>query len=255
MNFKFTYDKQEIKRADMLIKKSDFSDDDYNQQLINKICNSEKSVAIDLRKLSKRKESLTYFVNSIKDGLEDRQEKCDKTIYVITNKKFNLSAKILNDFENENSVFMTGSFSGAYDLRVAYKTSGTLQEQFEKFDSELKEETVFRDYLLGLIDSKGYKKYSDVYKAAGVSRFTFSKITRCDNPQRPSKETVAALAIGLKLNIDEAQNFYHAAGFHLGSDFTDRIIRFFISEAIYDIDAINYFLDNNGYPVLVGKTK
>ena len=47
-------------------------------------------------------------------------------------------------------------------------------------------------------------KASDVYKKAGISRQLFSKI-RCNEDYEPEKSTILALAVGMKLNINETQ--------------------------------------------------
>ncbi len=131
-----------------------------------------------------------------------------------------------------------------------------LKDRFEEFDSQLRGKINFRDYLLSIIDEKGYKKYSEVYKASGVSRYTFSKLLSFDKDHKPSKDTVTAFTIGLRLNLDDAQKLYHIAGYHLGTtELVDRVVRFFISESLYDIDEVNYCLDYYGHSVLGEKLR
>ena len=126
-----------------------------------------------------------------------------------------------------------------------------LRPEFEEYAAGLKGNKIFAEYLNELIENKGVKKYSDLYKASGISKSTFSKIMNFDRPHRPSKGTVAALAIGLALNIDEAQELYNAAGYYLGfSEPTDKIVRFFIHKQIYDIDEVNFCLFYYGLPIL-----
>ncbi len=121
----------------------------------------------------------------------------------------------------------------------------------EKFIAEEEknqdERNRFRDCVIKLMDKKGIKKFSDVYKAACISKYTFSRIMNYDKDRKPAKETVAALAIGLKCTMDEAQELYHAAGFHLGTtDFLDRVIGFFIREKRYSVNEVNFCLDYFG---------
>ena len=54
----------------------------------------------------------------------------------------------------------------------------------------------FGDVLVEMIKERGLKN-SEVYKAANVTKQTFSKILKSPNP--PKRETVAAFAIGMKL--------------------------------------------------------
>lgn len=128
-----------------------------------------------------------------------------------------------------------------------------LKKKFIEFEKGLEYAKPFREHLLGLIDERNYRKDSEVYKAAGISKYTYSKITsfKINPPHKPSKDTVAALSIGLKLSLEEAQKLYNSAGYYLGTtEFVDRVVRFFINEDLYDIDEVNYCLDYYGYPPL-----
>ena len=129
----------------------------------------------------------------------------------------------------------------------------TLKKKFIEFEKGLEYAKPFREYLLALIDERQYRKDSEVYKAAGISKYTYSKITsfKITPPHKPSKDTVAALSIGLKLSLDEAQKLYNSAGYYLGTtEFVDRVVRFFIEESLYEIDDVNYCLEYYGYPPL-----
>ncbi len=57
-------------------------------------------------------------------------------------------------------------------------------------------------------------KQSDIYKAAGLSKQTFSKIMSNRKADfRPKKDTVIQLALGLKLTINETEDFLQSAGY------------------------------------------
>ena len=147
----------------------------------------------------------------------------------------------------------------------------SLTSKFERWQKELGSPTLFRDHLMQLIDMRieedskkaknlrFYTKDSDVYNAAWVSRFVFSKIKNCDPskaPYKPAKETVAALAIGLRLDITETEKFFHKAGYHLSEDlFKDKLIRFCISEQMYNMFDVNYLLNFYGHPPLGEKPR
>ena len=129
----------------------------------------------------------------------------------------------------------------------------TLKKKLIEFEKGVEYAKPFREHLLGLIDERQYRKDSEVYKAAGISKYTYSKITsfKITPPHKPSKDTVAALSIGLKLSLDEAQKLYNSAGYYLGTtEFVDRVVRFFIEESLYEIDEVNYCLEYYGYPPL-----
>ena len=90
----------------------------------------------------------------------------------------------------------------------------------------------------------------EVYKRANMDRKLFSKI-RGNPAYHPRKDTVLALAIALKLELPEAEEFLARAeyAFSPGSK-SDVIIRYFLERRIFDIHTINIALYEHGLPVL-----
>lgn len=107
----------------------------------------------------------------------------------------------------------------------------------------------FVDALLAYIDKKGLRD-SAVYKAAQLDRRLFSKIVS-DRHYKPSKDTAVALALALKLTLDEANDFLARAGYAFShSNKKDIIVEYFFRTRIYDLTDINTVLYNLGQKII-----
>lgn len=95
----------------------------------------------------------------------------------------------------------------------------------------------FGCYLQNIIAKRGLSN-QDVYKRAKIGRRLFSHII-CDKNKKVSKETAFALGIGLKLNLDEFNEFLKCAGFAINkSQKLDLVYEFFIKEKKYDMELL-----------------
>ena len=99
----------------------------------------------------------------------------------------------------------------------------------------------FKETLLGYVDKRGITDVA-CYKGANVSRQTWHKIIT-DKYYTPKKNPAIALAISLKLNLEETQALLETAGFVLSkSSLFDVIIMFCIVKGIYDVFEIDSIL-------------
>lgn len=96
-----------------------------------------------------------------------------------------------------------------------------------------------------------YKKRlieKDVYNAANLTKQAFNGIY--NEKKTPKKGNALALAIGLRLNIEETIDFIEKAGYSFGRTKQDYIVRYFIENGVYDIFEINCFLLKYDLPYL-----
>ena len=99
----------------------------------------------------------------------------------------------------------------------------------------------FSEMLLRLIKESG-EKNSTIYNRANIDRRHFSKIATHEDYQ-PSKQTVLAFAIALKLDFERTKDLLAVAGFSLtNSNIADLIVSFFIEYKIFDVDLVNRIL-------------
>lgn len=132
------------------------------------------------------------------------------------------------------------------ELRCCYKDS-RLEEQ--DLEALLKRKTLtFSQLLLKMLDERAITEV-EFYKRANMDRKLFSKMR---NPNyKPSRNTVLAAIIGLRLSVEEAEQLMAAAGYGWNKgDRTDIIVRYFINKRIFDIDRVNMSLYDHGEKTL-----
>ena len=107
----------------------------------------------------------------------------------------------------------------------------------------------FSHMLLRLIDESG-RTDADVYRRANLDRRLFSKI-RSKADYQPSKATVLALAVSLRLDEDRTRDLLRAAGYALSpASRRDRIVEYFLRSGNYNIFELNEALFAYDEPAL-----
>lgn len=131
------------------------------------------------------------------------------------------------------------------DAGVAF--SDNSEPTLEQLMSEMGE--TFTERLLSLIDDRGMTDV-EVYKRANIDRKLFSKI-RSNPAYHPRKQTVLALAIALRLNLEDTIDLLTRAEYALSPGSKgDLIVRYFIEHEVFDIMTINFALDEYDQPLL-----
>ncbi len=159
-----------------------------------------------------------------------------------TIKKYKAEESRVNS-TNESDVL---GFSGIFPTTSKAKLKRNLED--------IKIDETFQEMLIRIIN-KSEKTDPEIYKAANIDRRLFSKIIS-DKHYKPSKKTAIALAIALKLSLDETRDLLEKAGFALShAQKFDLVIEYFILEGNYDIFEINNALYEITQQCLVGINK
>ena len=109
---------------------------------------------------------------------------------------------------------------------------------WEKKNSEYKS---FSSEVVRLVQER-FEKASVFYHAAGIDKRTYHK-NSSDFGYSPSRKTAFRCCIGLKLNVEEAEDLLKLAGMAFSpNDPDDLVLKFCLENGIWDIAGINYML-------------
>jgi len=167
----------------------------------------------------------------VKEALEAEYKK-DRNIerYALPNERFHLLLKE-ETYDVPDGACTKDTFSAKQPGSLEAALKNIYKESFEK-------------HLQQLINKKGLKN-SEVYAAANISKQYFSKLLK--GQVKPSKDKMLALAVGLRLNMDEVVDFLRIAGYALSPiSQTDTVVEYFIRKQEYNVLKINIVLFDYG---------
>ncbi len=225
-----------------------------------------KSVLIDLNSFTNEDTNITYiasvFIEKFKelDTLKHKYE-----IYLpLFNKKtiplncvYKKSLNHSNDFNEENDCSKSDSnvlqsiqnqkLSFSYDSNSSNILNNDELKTYVSAKVRNYKRNSFTVVLFNMIEDrlqKGIvKKKTDIYPDSGITADLFSKMM--NGKKGVTRKDVAGLAIALRLNIKEAEDFYHLAGFHLTDlDLFDVAIRLSIKAGLTNSHLVNDYIDD-----------
>jgi len=157
---------------------------------------------------------------------KDRNIEC----YELPNERFHLLLKE-ETYDVLDNACTKDTFSAKQPGSLEAALKNIYKESFEK-------------HLQQLINKKGLRN-SEVYAAANISKQYFSKLLK--GQVKPSKDKMLALAVGLRLNMDEVVDFLRIGGYALSPiSQTDTVVEYFIRKQEYNVLKINIVLFDYG---------
>ena len=109
----------------------------------------------------------------------------------------------------------------------------------------LASEKTFKQKVNELMESR-QEKASNIYKAADISKQTFSKILLEDD-YHPNKYTAVALCLAFNLDLMDSLDLLESAGWTLSkSNKMDLVVRACIINQVYDVKKVNKLLSDYG---------
>lgn len=167
-----------------------------------------------------------------------------------------LTVKKINEYIKAHYVPLTNGISFSSDSKYTPRDyMNKLRGDGDTLQSRLEHQAeTFTEYLNKLlIDSN--EDNPTIYKAANISKQQFSRIIS-DKNYTPKKETILALAVSLRQDVNGTNNLLNKAGYALtNTSKRDVIVQYFIELEKFDIQAINEALYYYKLPLLGSKIR
>jgi len=180
----------------------------------------------------------------------DEQEKCDWKAYVHQYVEERLAAAFEELLSAESTERLaTAEHTEQVKAEVDAYLLKKKKEAREKARNKEGFETL-QDYLWHLTEGLDRR---DVYVPSNLSVQTYSDVMSPGH--LPQKPTLLALAVGLRLSVDEADTLLHYAGYSLSNLTLDLIVRCHLENGIHDIYLLNDILAEEGLPILGWKPR
>ncbi len=190
--------------------------------------------------------------------IEEQLEKYIIENYDEYNKNLIRQCQILDEKQDADKHTMRRSMH--YELRVLFDETKHLNQSKKKIKDwgrcccynipPFETSPKFAKVLFKFIDEKNMTDV-ECYKKAGVDRRLFSKI-KSDKDYQPSKKTILAFALSLKLNKEETIELLSSGGYTLSHSYLrDVIIEYCITNNIYDIFDVNDLLSRHNEELII----
>lgn len=196
-----------------------------------------------------KQEALDVALSEIQVFLADNE--LNVTLVIFDKEAFHLSQSLRGEIESyiDEHLVELEAMRHKSRLRSAEAPDIYLTRHMTEDQAAFELDEPFSAMLFRHIDRKGMTDV-DVYKRANIDRKLFSKI-RSSESYTPSKRTALALALALKLSLDETNDLLNRAGYALSkSQLLDVIVAFFIENKRYDLFEINNVLFDYDQPLL-----